>query len=469
VRVARRDRIGAITLAGLSLLLSAAAPSSPRHPRPGSPTTAANAADRGQTAWASRYVPLPRTDTLIVHARILDGAGGRFDDGSLLLRDGKIVSIGAAIAAPAGVTVIDAGGRWVTPGIIDVHSHDGTFVAPLTANESEFSDVSEIASPIAAGSWVEHSVNVQDPSFSRALRSGVTTLQTLPGSIPLIGGRSVILKPIPANTVAEMKFPGAQQGVKMSCGDNPRMHFGGKGGAPNSRMGEIEILRGIFARAKAEGRDRRGPGGPLDMQTLDGVLAGELPVHIHCYRADDIANMLNLAREFGFKITAVHHATEAYKIPRLLIDNGACAVLWSDWWGFKNEAADGIRANAAVVDAAGGCVALHSDSPLMGQRLNLEAAKAMAAGRRAGIAVTSEHAIRWITSNPAKILGLDDRIGTLLPGRNADLVLWSGDPFSVYSHADMVFVDGSKAFDRTDPSRQPQSDFELGRSPASRR
>ena len=364
--------------------------------------------------------------------------------------------------------MIDAAGRWVTPGIIDVHSHDGTYVAPLTANESEFSDVSEIASPIAAGSWVEHSINVQDPSFSRALRSGVTTLQTLPGSIPLIGGRSVILKTVPANTVAEMKFPGAHQGVKMSCGDNPRMHFGGKGG-PNSRMGEIELLRGIFARAKAEGRGAHGPGGPADMQTIDGILSGRFPVHIHCYRADDIANMLNLAREFGFKITAVHHATEAYKIPRLLIDNGTCAVLWSDWWGFKSEAADGIRANAAVVDAAGACVALHSDSPLMGQRLNLEAAKAMASGRRAGFAVTPEHAIRWITSNPAKILGLDDQIGTLVPGRNADAVLWSGDPFSVYSHADLVLIDGAIAFDRADPRRQPQSDFELGRTPAASR
>ena len=458
----KRDRAGTFLLACLfPLLIGAAPPPRPRHRPPPPPAEA----DAAETIYASRYVPLPRTDTLIVNARILDGLGGRIDNGAVLLRDGKIVSVGAPPASTAGLTVIDAAGRWVTPGIIDVHSHDGTYVAPLTANDSSYSDVSEIASPIAAGTWVEHGINVQDPGFFRALESGVTTLQTLPGSIPLIGGRSVVLKPIPANSVAAMKFPGARQGVKLSCGDNPRSHFGSAGRGPNSRMGEIEMLRGIFARAKAEGGARRGPGTPQDMQTLDGVLSGRFPVHIHCYRADDIATMLDLAREFGFKITAVHHATEAYKIPRLLIERGTCAVVWSDWWGFKTEAADAVRANAAIVDAAGGCVAMHSDSPLMGQRLNLEAAKAMASGRRAGIAITPEHAIRWITSNSAKILGLDDRIGAVAPGRNADLVLWSGDPFSVYSHADKVFVDGALAFDRADPRRHPRSDFEVGRPP----
>jgi imidazolonepropionase-like amidohydrolase len=253
----------------------------------------------------------------------------------------------------------------------------------------------------------------------------------------------------------------------MSCGDNPRSYFGSKGRAPNSRMGEIEMLRELFGRgdeSRGRGRDRgRGPRSDLDAQTIAGVLAGELPVHIHCYRADDIATMMNLAAEFGFKIAAVHHATEAYKISALLANRGTCAVVWSDWWGFKTEAGDAIRANAAFVDAAGACVAIHSDSPLMGQRLNVEAAKAMAAGRRAGLDMAPERAIRWITSNPAKVLGLGDRIGTLAKGRNADVVLWSADPFSVFAKADLVFIDGAIAFDRLDPRRQPSSDFELGR------
>lgn len=412
--------------------------------------------------YASTYRPLPRADVLIMNARILDGAGRRIERGWVHVKDGRIAAIGeGSPEPPQGVRSIDAAGRWITPGIIDIHSHNGTYVAPLTANDAEYSDVSEVSSPIAAGAWVEHGINVQDPSFFRALARGVTTLHIMPGSIPLIGGRSVVLKPVAANIVQQMKFPGAAQGVKLSCGDNPRSYFGSRGRGPNSRMGQIELLREMFGRGD-ESRGR-GPRSDLDAQTIAGVLSGELPVHIHCYRADDIATMLNVAREFGFKIAAVHHASEAYKISQLFADTGTCAVVWSDWWGFKSEASDAIRANAAFVDAAGGCVAMHSDSPLMGQRLNIEAAKAMSAGRRAGVAIAPERAIRWITSNPAKVLGLGDRIGTLAPGRNADLVVWSGDPFSIFAHADLVFIDGAVMFDRRDPGRQPTSDFELGR------
>jgi imidazolonepropionase-like amidohydrolase len=282
----------------------------------------------------------------------------------------------------------------------------------------------------------------------------------------LIGGRTVVLKNVPAIDVTQMKFPGAGQGVKMSCGDNTRSYYGSKGMAPNSRMGVIKMFREIFSRAQAA-RSEGHPPPPdnMDAQTIDGILSGDLRVHIHCYRAEDMINMMNLAREFGFHITAFHHATEAYKIAGRLNADGTCAVVWADWWGFKSEALDAIRANAAFVDASGGCVALHSDSPYMGQHLNVEAAKAMAAGRRAGVTIPPERALRWLTLNPAKMLGLDDRIGSIEVGKNADLVLWSGDPFSVFSHADQVFIDGSLVFDRSDPARRPKADFELGRPP----
>ena len=418
------------------------------------------------TAYDSTYRPLPRADTLIVNANILDGAGNRIEGGSVLVRDGRIVAVGRDASAETAAVTIDAKGRWLTPGLIDVHSHDGTFVAPLTANDAQYSDVAEVSSPNSAGAWVEHSINVEDPSFRRALESGVTTLQVLPGSIPLIGGRSVVLKNVPANDVTAMKFPGAPQGVKMSCGDNARAFYGSKGQAPNSRMGAMKMLREIFARARggrSEGRPP--PGDNMDAQTIDGILSGDLQVHVHCYRADDMVNMLNLAKEFGFHITAFHHASEAYKITQRLNADGTCVAVWADWWGFKSEAGDAIRANAAFVDASGGCVALHSDSPYMGQHLNLEAAKAMASGRRAGVAIAPERAFRWITSGPARMLGLDDKIGSIAVGKDADLVLWSGDPFSVYSRADQVFIDGALVFDRSDPNRQPKSDFELGRSP----
>jgi imidazolonepropionase-like amidohydrolase len=176
--------------------------------------------------------------------------------------------------------------------------------------------------------------------------------------------------------------------------------------------------------------------------------------------------MLNVAREYGFKIAAVHHAAEAYKIADLLRDRGTCAAVWPDWWGYKHEAEDAIPENAAFVDAAGGCAIMHSDIPVLGDRLNIEAAKAAAAGRRAGLDIPPERAIRWITSNPAHALGLDDRIGTIAPGMNADVVIWSGDPFSVYTKADQVFIDGSRVYDRLNPVRDTRSDFELGRPAA---
>lgn len=422
--------------------------------------------------FPSTYAPLPRKDTLLVNATVLDGAGHRYDHANVWMRDGKIVALATTpIDVPAGTETIDAKGRWITPGIIDVHSHDGAFAAPFTSLDLEESDVSETSSPVTPNVWVEHSITVQDPSFERALAGGVTTLQILPGSNNLIGGRSVVLKNVPATTVQAMKFPGAPYGVKMACGESPKYAFGEKGKFPGSRMGNVAGVRAEFLEAaeyrqkwldyRAGKRDKQ-PDDDLTEDSLVGVLNGDIRVHWHCYRADDMATLFDLAKEAGFHITAFHHAAEAYKIPQLFVANHTCAVVWSDWWGYKMEALDGLRENAAFVDAAGACVALHSDSPWMGQRLTLEAGKAMASGNRAGLTISAEHAIQWVTLNPARILGLDAQIGSLEPGKNADLVLWSGDPFSIYTKADKVFIDGALVFDRADPARKPRSDFELG-------
>lgn len=426
----------------------------------------------------STYRPLPREDVVIAGATILDGVGGRHDQSDILLRDGKIAAIGSNLPRPAGVRVIEAAGRWVTPGLIDIHSHDGTFTLPIVYEDPPTWDVSELSSPNVAETAIEHAINAQDPAFGLALAGGVTTLQVLPGSAPLFGGRSVVLKTVPGRTMQDMKFPDAAPGLKMACGENPKGNFGSKGEAPTSRQGEVAMMRAAWQNAR-EYRERwrrhgrRGDNGEgdghgeppkrdLQLETLAGVLDGKIRVHLHCYAADDIAVMLSIAREFEFQIAAIHHAVEAYKVPDLLAAAGTCAAVWPDWWGYKMEAFDGIRENAAYVDAAGACAIMHSDSPYIGQHLMLEAAKAMTAGRGAGIDVPRERAIAWVTSNPARALGLDDRIGRIATGFNADVVLWSSDPFSVYAKPDQVYVDGALAYDRNDPARQPVSDRLLG-------
>lgn len=421
--------------------------------------------------YPSTYQPLPRTDTLIVDVTVLDGAGGRIDRGEILFRDGRIVAVGRDLPR-ANATLVEGKGRWVTPGIIDVHSHNGTYVLPLTSLDRKASDVSETSDPNVADTWVEHAVNPQDPAFAVALRSGVTTIQVLPGSTPLFSGRSVVVKPVRANDVRAMKFPGAVQGLKMSCGENAKSYFGDKDEAPNSRQGEIAIVREAFLRAQeyrdewreySRGKSKKPPQRDLKLDTLAAVLDGDIPVHMHCYRASDMAAMMGVAQEFGFRIAAFHHATEAYKIPAQLKQAGTCIAVWSDWWGFKMELLDSIRENASMADAAGVCTMMHSDSPVVGQRLQIEAAKAAGAGRRAGLSLPPERLIAWVTSTPAKVLRLGDRIGTLAPGFNADLVLWSGDPFSIYTKADRVFIDGAVVYDSAEPARTLESDFGLGR------
>lgn len=424
-----------------------------------------------QDPFPSRYPTPPADDMLLRGATILDGAGGRIDGGDVLVRGGKIVAVGQHLANP-GVREVDAKGRWVTPGVIDVHTHNGTFVLPLTAIDREASDVSEVATPNSADTWIETAVNTEDMGFDRALSNGVTTLQILPGSTPIFAGRSVVVKPVRGATVWDMKVTGGVQGFKMACGENPKSWGAEKDNeGPTSRQGVIGFMRQEFIEAqhykRAVEQARAGLGAmpprDLKLESIAGILAGDIRVNLHCYRAGDIAAVLAVAKEFGFRIGAIHHATEAYKIPGLLREAGTCAAVWADWWGFKVEAQDAIRAEAPLLERAGVCVMMHSDSPADGQRLNIAAAKAAAAGRRIGIETPPEVMIKWTTSNPARLLGLEKRVGTLAPGFQADIVLWSGDPFSIYSRADLVLIDGAVAWDRSKPGTGPVSDFELGR------
>lgn len=424
--------------------------------------------DSGADApFASTYQALPAQPTLIRDATVLTGTGEQIENGDVLLRDGRIAAVGAELEAPDGAQVIDGKGKWVTPGIIDVHSHLGVYPSPSVKAHA---DGNEMTDPNTAGVWAEHSVWPQDPGFITALAGGVTSMQILPGSANLFGGRSVTVKNVPARTVQAMKFPGAPYGLKMACGENPKRVYGEKGRAPMTRMGNVRAYREAWIAAsdyldKLEAAER-GQGEPptrdLNLETLTGVLKGEIIIHNHCYRADEMAVMLDLAKEFGYQVGTFHHAVESYKLADRLAEAGVCSAMWADWWGFKMEAYDGIRENVAFVDNAGACAVVHSDSDIGIQRLNQEAAKSMAAGNRAGLDISRADAIAWITSNAARSLGIAEQTGSLEKGKMADVVLWTGDPFSVYSKAEKVFIDSALVWDLNDPSRQPETDFTLG-------
>ena len=422
--------------------------------------------DLGLTAdpYPSTYKRVMSPPVLLQRATVLTGNGQRLDAADVLMRDGRIVAVGNGLEVPADAVRVDASGKWVTPGIIDIHSHLGVYPSP---GASAHSDGNEATSPVTAQVLAEHSIWPQDPGFHAALAGGVTALQILPGSANLVGGRGVTVKNVSSVSYQGMKFPGAPWGLKMACGENPKRVYGQKGG-PSTRMGNIAGFRAAFADAAdymKKRREAKDGGGKRDLKldTLAGAINGDIRVNIHCYRADEMSIMLDLAKEFGFKIAAFHHGVEAYKIADRLAAEGVCAALWADWWGFKMESFDGIQENIALVDRVpGSCAIVHSDSDEGIQRLNQEAAKVMANAKRIGIDIAPEHAIQWLTANPARAMGIDGQTGTLEAGKMADVVLWNGNPFSSYAQAEQVYVDGARVYDRRDPSRQPKSDFLLG-------
>ena len=426
-------------------------------------------------AFESTYAPLAAEKIIIQNASVYDGDGGELLETDILVDNGKIIAIGKDLPFSNEFRVIDATGKWVTPGIIDIHSHMGVYPAPGVRTSS---DGNEATSPVTADVWAEHSIWVQDPQYALALAGGVTAFHILPGSANLIGGRGVTVKNLQRVTINSMKFPDAPHSLKMACGENPKRVYGNRGQAPSTRMGNAAGYRKSWI--QAEGYLRKineyeeksdeakeleyAPTRDLEMETLAGVLKGEILVHNHCYRADEMATMIDIAKEFNYKITAFHHGVEAYKIADLLADNGICGALWADWWGFKHEAYDMVQANIAIVDQARngtGCAIVHSDDAIGIQHLNQEASKALSAGRRAGFEISEARAMKWITSNPARAAGIYDQTGSLKVGKNADVVVWSKNPFSVYALAEKVLIDGAIAYDR-EKNLLPASDFDIG-------
>jgi len=391
-------------------------------------------------------------------ASVMTAAGPTLERADVLVVGSKIRAVGAELQAPAGTTVIDAAGRWITPGLIDPHSHLGVYPVPSLPAHS---DGNEATGPFKPEVRALESFWPQDPGIQRAVAGGVTTILALPGSANLVGGQGATLHLGRAIAASEMQVAGAPKTMKMACGENPKRVYGDRNQPPDTRMAEVAMLRQELEKARAYEVDAK-KGTEYGIAAMQSVVRGDTLIQNHCYRADEMLLRLEMFGEFGVTPRAFHHAVEAYKIAPQLAAAKVGAVVWADWWGSKIEMLDGVPANAAILDAAGVRVSLHSDSPLDIQRLNQQAAASLAAGLRAGIKVDRERAIRWITANPAWILGIDARTGTLEASKDADLVVWSGDPFSIYTHADLVYSGGRKIYDRADPSVFPPTDFELG-------
>ncbi len=390
-------------------------------------------------------------DLLVRGGTVITVSGNIIDEGDVLIRKGVIEKIGKGIEAPDGVRVYEAGGRYVMPGIVDSHSHIGVYSWPeVEAN----SDGNEATDPITPQVRVIDAINVQDLGLERARAGGVTTIQIITGSANLIGGQSAVIKLRPVHDLDDLLFEGAPAGMKMAFGENPKRVYGEKDEMPSTRMGNAYLMRKAFVDAQnyqakweryTSGKSKESDEPPerdLKMEALVGVLEGKFRVHIHCYRADGIMALIRIADEFGFKIASFQHCLEGYKVAEEIARRDIGVATFADWWGFKMEAYDAIPHNAFLMSRKGVRVAVHSDSADLVQRLYHEASKTVRYGQ------SEEEAFRSITINPAWMMGLDDRIGSIEEGKDGDLAIFSGHPFSIYSLVVATVIDGVVVYER---------------------
>ena len=389
------------------------------------------------------------SETLIRNATVLTVTRGTLTNTDVLIRNGKIAAVGKNLNASANARVIDATGKFVMPGIIDCHSHsmlDAT-------NEGTLAVTSMVRT--------QDVLDPTDGNLYRALAGGVTTLNLLHGSANPIGGLNSVVKLKYGRPASEFLFPGAMPGIKFALGENvKRSSTPNQPGVtrryPNTRMGVEEVIRDAFTRARdykrawdeyraASAKDKNviPPRRDLQLEPLVEILEGRRYVHAHCYIVSEILMLINLADEFGFKIKTFQHVLEGYKVAKEIAAHGAGASIFADSWGYKIEAYDAIPYAAAIMTRAGVVVSMNSDSDERARRLNIEAAKAMHWGD-----LTEEQALKTITLNPAIQLGIQERVGSIEVGKDADVAIWNGHPFSVYSRVDTTFIDGTVFFDR---------------------
>src|SRR6266850_4426591 len=395
--------------------------------------------------------PSPPTATLIRGGTLLTVTKGTIENGDLLIRDGKIAAIGRKLDAPDGARVIDAAGRFVMPGIIDTHSHMGVYPWPeVDAN----TDGTEATDPITPYVRALDSVWAEDPEFDRARAGGVTTVQILPGSANLIGGQAQTIKLRPGVDVSRMVFEGAPRGMKMALGENPKRVYGDHQKSPATRMGNMADFREAFNAARNykakwdawKGKKEEERGAPPDrdirLDPLVDLLEGRIVAHVHSYRKDEILMFLKIADEYSFKIGSFQHCLEGYKIADELKKRDIAVATFAQWWGYKVEAWDGIPHNAALLAKKGVRVSIHSDSGNLVQRLYNEAAVAARYG------LSEEDALKAITLNAASTLGLQDRIGSLDVGKDADIAIFTRHPLDAYTLVAMTLIDGDVVYDR---------------------
>jgi imidazolonepropionase-like amidohydrolase len=393
---------------------------------------------------------------LIRNATVLTVTKGTVQNGSVLVENGKIAAVGKDVSAPADATIVDATGKYLMPGIIDCHSHTAIEGG---VNEGTLSDSSMVN--------IKDVINPTDINIYRALAGGLTVSNVLHGSANAVGGQTVVIKLRWGKSAQEMLFEGTKPGIKFALGENPKrqgepsQNFFNPGPPqerryPGTRMGVEEVIRESFTEAKnyqAEWKDYRDqvakgmhpipPRKDLRLEPLVEVLEGNRYVHAHCYRSDEILMLIRIADEMGFKIRTFQHVLEGYKVAKEIGAHGAGASTFSDWWAYKIEAYDATPYNAAIMAKKGVVVSLNSDSDELQRHLNLEAAKTM---RYGGLSETE--ALAMVTINPAKQLGIDDKVGSIEIGKSADLVLFDQHPLSGYSKPLKVWIDGHEYFDR---------------------
>ena len=385
----------------------------------------------------------------IRNGTIITATRGTIANGTVLVRDGKIAAVGTNVSIPAGADVYDATGKFVSPGIIDAHSH----IANDAINEGSVS--------VSSMTGMEDVLDPSDINIYRGLAGGTTAANILHGSANAIGGKTVVIKLRYGKTRAsDLMFPGAPPGIKFALGENVTRKRGAAPTNPqrfpSTRQGVEYVIRDAFTRAKAyrkdwqdyeakkkAGQDVLAPRRDLQLDALVEVLEGKRLVHAHSYRADEILMLIRLADEMGFKITTFQHVLEGYKVAKEIAAHNAGASTFSDWWGYKMEAADAIPHNASLMTHKGVLVSINSDDAEQLRRLNMEAAKAIRYGD-----VSEEQAFAMVTINPAKQLKIDNRVGSIEVGKDADLVVWNNHPLSTAAIVERTYVDGIAYYDR---------------------